>query len=372
MSSPEISLIVPMHNAAGTIGELIGSIQAQTFEYFEAIFVDDGSTDDTASVVADAAIRDERLRLVTQVNAGPGAARNAGMRAARGRYLMFADADDVLLPDAMKHAFGRAEDAQADIVVFQMQHEDVQTGKISPSPDRWDPARFPAVFAGTDKADCLFTQFKNWPPDKLFRRSFIEEHDLVFPPLYRTEDLPFTCEALAIAQRIAPLDEELYRYRVNQADSSTSTRDDHPLDFLEACRLFHRYLVNNNLLETFRVDYTRWVGLCVYVNLMELRTYEGFHTVFDALKHGGLADFELLGQPDSAFLRPIHGQVVRAIDTQFFEHFLFDLWRLDADKALHYDELADELTSVQNSTSLKVGQALVSGPKNLIDGLLKR
>lgn len=372
MGKPEISLIIPLYNAERTIDSLIDSIRNQTFDYFEAIFVNDGSTDSCVDKVADAAIRDERFRLIVQENAGPGAARNKGMDVARGRYIMFADCDDELAPNAMKHAYGRAEDTQAEIVVFQARHKDDSTGQTCTSPDRWDPRLFPDVFAGIDCPDHLFSQFRNWPWDKLFRRDFLQRNHLRFPELYRTEDLPFTCGALAVANRIAPLDEELYLYRTGNAASSTQTRDAHPLDFLWACRDFHAFLSDHGLMETFRTDYTRWIGMCVYVNLVELRTFTAFHTVFDALRHGGLQDFELLGRSDDEFLNPLHGQVVRAIDEQDFEHFLFDLWRLDADKALAYDSMEAELDSVMNSTSLKVGRALVGAPRTVLGALFNR
>ncbi|MGI6591493.1 MAG: glycosyltransferase [Eggerthellaceae bacterium] len=373
MPKPRISLIVPVHNAGSTLGKLIESIRQQTFARYEAIFVNDASDDESEQIVTDAVIRDDRFRLINlKENVGPGCARNRGMESAKGTYIMFADADDLLYPTCFEAAYSRAEAADADIVVYQARHWDAETRESRPSPDRWDPALFPEVFSGAQMADCLFTQFKNWPWDKLFRRSFLERNELRFPSLYRSEDLPFTCEALALAERIAPLDEELYRYQVNSATSSTSTRDKHPIDFLDACRFFHRFLVGRGLMETFRADYTRWIGLCVYVNLTELRTYDAFHEVFDALKHGGLEDFELLGLPDSAFLDPLHGQIIRAIDAQFFEHFIFDLWRLDADRAKAYDQISDQLDQAMNSTSMKVGRTLVGIPQGIIEALRSR
>lgn len=369
MSSPEISLIIPLYNAEATVQGLIDSIKVQTFEYFEAIFVNDGSTDASASLVADAAIRDDRIRLLVQPNAGPGVARNHGMEAARGRYIMFADADDRLMPDAMTRAFGCAERMQADIVVFQARHLDARTDKHHSSPDRWDPTLFPEVFAGIDCPDHLFSQFRNWPWDKLFRRSFLMRNGLRFPALHRTEDLPFTCKALSLATRIAPLDEELYLYRVNNELSSTQTRDRHPLDFLHACEDFHAFLVAHGLFETFHADYLRWIGLCVFVNLTELRTYEGFCEVFDALKAGGLARLELLNVPDQAFTEPIHGQVIRGIAEGDCNHLLFTLWRLDSDKARAFDPVVAERDKLANSSELRVGRAVVALPQALLHAL---
>lgn len=89
---PKISIITPAYNAAATIGRTIASVQAQTFADWEHIIIDDGSTDDTRAVV-DAA-RDSRLRYYYQSNQGPGEARNHGIRASHGEYLIFLDAGD--------------------------------------------------------------------------------------------------------------------------------------------------------------------------------------------------------------------------------------------------------------------------------------
>ena len=78
------------------------SISAQTFEDFEVIVVDDGSTDNGAAIVAD--YPDSRFRLVSQANAGPGAARNAGVEQARGEFLAFLDADDEWFPNYLQES----------------------------------------------------------------------------------------------------------------------------------------------------------------------------------------------------------------------------------------------------------------------------
>ncbi len=86
-----VSVIIPVFNGATVVGGALESVFAQTYRDFEVIVVDDGSTDDTRAAVA---AFGDRLRLLTQANWGPSAARNAGARIAQGRYLAFLDADD--------------------------------------------------------------------------------------------------------------------------------------------------------------------------------------------------------------------------------------------------------------------------------------
>jgi len=102
--TPTISIITAMRNAEPTIGEALASLRAQTFADWEAIVVDDASTDGSAPIVERIARDDPRVRLLKQGEcAGPSGARNAGIEAARGRHIGFLDADDWLSPDALEH-----------------------------------------------------------------------------------------------------------------------------------------------------------------------------------------------------------------------------------------------------------------------------
>jgi glycosyltransferase involved in cell wall biosynthesis len=94
-AAPEVSIILPTYNRADTIGRAVQSVLAQTFEDWELVVVDDGSSDGTQEVLAGI---DPRIRVLRQANAGVGAARNTGLAAARGRLLTFLDSDDGWLP----------------------------------------------------------------------------------------------------------------------------------------------------------------------------------------------------------------------------------------------------------------------------------
>jgi glycosyltransferase involved in cell wall biosynthesis len=99
INSSEISVIIPAYNAAAFLSEAITSVLSQECLPGEVIVVDDGSTDDTAAIAMSFA---PQVRLLTQPNAGPGAARNLGVRNARGTMLAFLDSDDLWLPDKLK------------------------------------------------------------------------------------------------------------------------------------------------------------------------------------------------------------------------------------------------------------------------------
>lgn len=97
---PLVTAIVPVYNAGAYLAATLASLQTQTLRAFEAVFVDDGSTDDSAAIIAHAAAQDPRLTLIRQANAGVASARNRGLDAARGRFVHFLDSDDLLEPQA--------------------------------------------------------------------------------------------------------------------------------------------------------------------------------------------------------------------------------------------------------------------------------
>ncbi len=108
-----ISIIIPLYNAARFIAETLQSVQAQTYTDWECIVVDDGSTDNGAEIVLRMAQADTRICYVYQSNAGPSAARNHGLRLAKGDYIQFLDADDWFPPqrfEKMLAAYTRTEE----------------------------------------------------------------------------------------------------------------------------------------------------------------------------------------------------------------------------------------------------------------------
>jgi teichuronic acid biosynthesis glycosyltransferase TuaG len=108
--SPRVSVITPIWNAAATLSETVASVRAQSFGDWEMLLVDDGSTDGSRALAERLAATDPRLRLLGwRDNRGPAAARNAGIRAARGRFIAFLDADDCWRREKLARQVGYME-----------------------------------------------------------------------------------------------------------------------------------------------------------------------------------------------------------------------------------------------------------------------
>lgn len=103
MKSPKISVIIPLYNKESVVQQSLQTIVNTSYKDFEIVIVDDGSTDDSLKRVKDFVDfhKSNNIRIIEQKNAGPGAARNTGARNAKGDWIVFLDADDELLPDAL-------------------------------------------------------------------------------------------------------------------------------------------------------------------------------------------------------------------------------------------------------------------------------
>lgn len=110
MSRPKFSIVIPCYNVAATVEETVASVQAQTLTDFEIVAVDNNSTDSTAEVLARLARTEPRLRVVNERVQGLSAARNGGIRAARGEFIALLDADDLFDADYLEaHAANLAD-----------------------------------------------------------------------------------------------------------------------------------------------------------------------------------------------------------------------------------------------------------------------
>jgi glycosyltransferase involved in cell wall biosynthesis len=133
-SWPQVSIVTPVYNSAGFLPATLDSIRDQTFNNFEHLVVDDGSTDESLSILERYAASDNRIRIIRLGgNSGPAKARNAAIEAASGRYIAFIDSDDVWLPNKLEIqlAFMAAMNAPVSFTsYFKMTEEGVDTGGV--------------------------------------------------------------------------------------------------------------------------------------------------------------------------------------------------------------------------------------------------
>lgn len=268
--SPSVSVIVPIYNAIDYLAEGIRGLTAQTLSDIEIICIDDGSTDGTAALLDELAATDSRIVVVHQPNGGAGAARNAGLRIARGEYLSILDIDDSFDPYMLEIAFRAAKVDDLDIVVFRCDEyypdqdvfkECAWTIKGQLLPD----AR---PFAGVEVERDVFKVFVGWAWDKLFRADFVRSNGLLFQEIRTTNDMLFVFSAIVKAQRIGVLQEVLVHHR-KASGSLSVTREKSWGCFYEALCALRQQLDDWGLYDRFERDF---INYCVHASLWNVRT----------------------------------------------------------------------------------------------------
>ena len=228
------SLIVPCWNSARTLPRFFACVQAQTLSDFEVIFVDDGSTDETSTLLADfaRATHPFLVRVVTQANRGVSAARNAGLDLARGTFIFFADPDDLMDAEMLSKGVAAMERDRADYCVFP--HRERREGE---SGFEFRPLKgscryasnaeiirehFPRMFGySADQVRAWYASGGSLSAGRMhggvwncvYRRALIEAHHMRFDErveLY--EDAMFNCAYMLHADRMTCVDEPLYDY----------------------------------------------------------------------------------------------------------------------------------------------------------------
>lgn len=210
---PTISVIIPVHNVAPYLEACLDSLAAQTFRDWEAVCIDDGSTDGSGEILDRYAERDGRIMAVHQQNGGVSAARNAGLQLARGAYIQMLDPDDWTEPDMMEQLFRMMEATHAGLGACGCFYHHTATGEVGKRmPDEFSTGPDTVSVHELDHHVLGHITFCVW--DKIFRKSIIEQFGLHFQPgLKLGEDMKFIMEYLSCCASAAFLARPLYHYR---------------------------------------------------------------------------------------------------------------------------------------------------------------
>jgi glycosyltransferase involved in cell wall biosynthesis len=243
LSAPDVSLIVPVYNVAQWLPACLDSIFGQDFVDLEVIAVNDGSTDNSADILADYAAREPRLRVIHQDNRGLAGARNTGLDAARGRYLWFVDSDDLLCANAVSYLHALAVREKTEMLLFNAERFSDERESSGPRiHTKMSPTKVIRGEAWIQQA-CAAREFTHFAWLAFFERAFLVRHGLRFHEGIAHEDIPWTTACLLRAGRMIYTGRALYRYRQNPASITGS---------LDNQRIVHRiesYFTIVNLLQ---------------------------------------------------------------------------------------------------------------------------
>ncbi len=317
---PRVSVIVPVKNAATYLRECLDSILAQTMPDFEVLCIDNLSDDESPSILEAYAENDKRVRVL-QAEGNAGTARNCGLDAAEGKYVAFVDADDFIVEQTLESALAKAQETDADVVIFGGRRFDQQKGELS---DRVEFVRpdtvLRGVFSPLEYPNSLFGVTNPGPWGKLYRRGHLEERGLRFESLPNAEDLSFTFTAIALAEKIATADNDLYRYRVNTGTGTEENKAGHPLCFLTAFETLKAKLEGAGLFDDLKTSFEEQLLGTTRYNVNTLADDRARFTLLDELSSSRFSTFGVLGRPQHEYESPFARQCAQYLSEAIEQH----------------------------------------------------
>lgn len=259
----KVSVIVPVYNVEKYLSACLNSCIHQTLNDIEIICVNDGSTDNSRSILQAFAERDYRIKIVDKPNGGLASARNAGIHASCGDILMFLDSDDYLSANACERVWQETLEAPTDVVIFGTD--------IFPAKPRAEHWYYQTLTVSTRRyweftPDLLFKNpnAKPFVWRQAFSRKLFSEHNLEFDERVRYgEDMVFQMEALPHETHFSFIGDKLYHYRWYREGSLMNSfcydKDEKIEQHLYFTAFITEYWKNQGWLESYGKEYVQWL-----------------------------------------------------------------------------------------------------------------
>lgn len=231
MTNEKISIIVPVYNTSKYIRDCINSITSQTYDNLEIVIVNDGSTDNSAHIISELALKDSRIKVIHQENQGLSGARNIGIAASSGSYIMFLDSDDWIDLETCETALKEIKAGNGDVLLWSYIREYRSASKPVLLFDNeikvWDENNIKNLYrqfvgltneqlSAPQKTDSIVTAW-----GKLYTRDAIGDNRFVDTKIIGTEDALFNIQVFSKVKRAVYIPDAFSHYRKDNEESLT-------------------------------------------------------------------------------------------------------------------------------------------------------
>lgn len=281
----KVSIIIPVYNAEKHLKNCIENCKKQSFDDIEIIFINDGSTDKTAEIIAETVKKDHRFRLISlDKNFHQGYARNIGLANASGEYIVFFDVDDEYSPQFVEKMYNKITQDKADMTACKFKVvtekgnivEKHEFGMFTDFPkklyDGFNHSKIKQTRELFNKANVVW--------DKIYNRNFLLKNNIKFPTdNFYKEDVIFTFRCLFRAKKISILDEFLYTYKINSIKyNDAKFQKDEIFDCFEMFSTIAKDLKELQLFDKYSYAFMNWeiYSLQFYYKILEQRYHEEF------------------------------------------------------------------------------------------------
>lgn len=215
---PLISIIIPAYNVEKYIAKCLDSIKNQTFQNYEVIIVDDGSTDNTLEIINQ--YISKRFRVFSQKNKGAGEARNTGIKKAIGKYITFVDSDDFYYRnDCLEKIANEIKKNDSEVITYKMVRFYQNSGKYLEEDDIGVNKQYETEEYLTYTIEK--SRLSISPCDKIIRKDIIDKNKIYFPSIKMLEDIDWSMRLYEHVQSVSIINEPIYVYRKQRNGSTT-------------------------------------------------------------------------------------------------------------------------------------------------------
>lgn len=287
----KLSIIVSVYNVENYIRGCLKSIFRQEIndDDFEVIIINDGTEDDSMTVVSDFVSRHHNIIIVNQKNQGSSVAWNSGISIANGEYILIVDADDLLIEGRLKPLLEKAIETKADIIVpkfVEVDDKDLTKSKVAFLTADHAPLSFQETVGEELYLDLHPSQCFVWR--KLYKKEFLIKNNLSFVPNIHFQDIPFTTECYLVAgkcfkasgllyiyrKRIVPV---TYEFRFNKCCENT-------IAIAKTWKLISRYKLTGRIKEKLHDNvFTNFTYFSIRVSLLS-KDFKERESVFNTLR----------------------------------------------------------------------------------------
>lgn len=288
----KVSVIVPIYNSEKHLTKCLNSLIKQTLKEIEIICINNGSDDNSLSILKRFSKKDHRLRIINIPKSNAGVARNKGISLSLGEYLSFVDSDDFCLPNMLEKSYNTAKKNKSDIVIFEYNTFDNKTHTITYCPLKFNFQGSEVTFSPDIMKDSIFSAFRNCPWNKLFRKEFVINNSLSFQEIPRSNDIFFTFMSLVLAETITAIQCPLINYRINTETSLQSTNELSPLSSWDACRKVKASLLTNGLYDLYEQSFLNETLEITLYNLDRMpKNSTPYNYLFNTIRYGSEIEF---------------------------------------------------------------------------------
>ncbi len=268
----KISVIIPMYNCEGKVSGIISDLKKQTYSNFEAVLIDDGSTDSTYRVSVESCKDDKRFKIFRTKNNGPGSARNFGISKISGEYFRFIDADDRINEESLELLIRPIlNDISIDLVI----------GKVKYSRNAWQSNQVGKLDFDSfikDFSNDFFGEYYGFSTNKVYRKKIIDKYNLKMSEDLRwCEDYLFNLEYYSYIKNVYYVPKEMYHYVIAEGSLASQVDIEYRNKIEKICiKHLKLFLQNKNQFEKeeIKVAYSDSVAYLYHSQLCNLVGYK--------------------------------------------------------------------------------------------------